>query len=224
MKSLKATIFNTKGKDVGEFNLPEAVFGVSKNSALVHQIVTAMEANARTPVANTKNRAEVSGGGRKPWAQKGTGRARHGSTRSPIWRHGGVAHGPLKAKNYSQKITKSMAAKALAVVLSGKLSEGRVMLVDSMDLKEPKTKDARALLTGLGTAKGYGEVATRRKHAALIVVEKKSPAMKKSFSNMGNVLVEEVRNINPVEILKYRYLVLVSPDEVVGTLTTRVQK
>jgi large subunit ribosomal protein L4 len=117
-----------------------------------------------------------------------------------------------------------MAAKALAVVLSGKLSEGRVMLVDSMDLKEPKTKDARALLTGLGTAKGYGEVATRRKHAALIVVEKKSPAMKKSFSNMGNVLVEEVRNINPVEILKYRYLVLVSPDEVVGTLTTRVQK
>ena len=224
MKSLKATIFNTKGKDVGTFDLPEIVFGASKNSALVHQVVTAMEANARTPVAHTKNRAEVSGGGRKPWAQKGTGRARHGSIRSPIWRHGGVAHGPLKAKNYSQKITKSMAAKALAVVLSGKLHEGRIMLVDSMELKEPKTKDARALLTGLGGAKGYSEIATRRKHAALIVVEKKSAAMKKSFNNMGNVLVEEVRNINPVEILKYRYLVLVSPEAVIGTLTTRVQK
>lgn len=221
---MKATIYNAKGKEAGEFELPETVFGVKRNSSVVHQVVTAMMANARTTVAHVKGRAEVRGGGKKPWAQKGTGRARHGSIRSPIFRGGGITHGPLKEKDYSQKINKKMRATALKTVLSDKVRESRLMLLDDAALATPKTKDARALLTALGSVKGFTEVGTRRKNAVLLAVPKKTDAVVKSFRNMQNVLVEEVRNIHPVNILKYRYLVLVSPAESVKTLTARITK
>jgi large subunit ribosomal protein L4 len=221
---MKTPIYNTKGKDAGSIDLPEGVFGVKKNSALVHQVVTAMQANARAMVAHTKGRGEVRGGGRKPWAQKGTGRARHGSSRSPIWRGGGTTHGPLSTKNYEQKLNKKMRAKALAVTLSEKVREGRLLLVDSLSFKEPKTKDARAVLTGLGTIKGYTEVGTRRKNAVLFALASKDKAVLKSFQNMGNVMVEEARNLNPVDILMYRYLVIVDPTESVKALTGRITK
>lgn len=221
---MKAAIYNTKGKEAGTIELPEAVFGVKRNSALIHQVVTAMAANARASVAHVKGRADVSGGGKKPWAQKGTGRARHGSIRSPIWRGGGIAHGPLKDKDYSQKINKKMRAKALATTLSDKVRESRLLLVDGISFSAPKTKDARALLTTLGTVKGYGEVATRRKNGVLLALPKKDDAVLKSFRNMKNVLVEDVRNLNPVDILKYRFLVIASPEESVKTLTARITK
>lgn len=221
---MKASIYNTKGKEAGTIELPEAVFGVKKNTALIHQVVTAMAANARAAVAHVKGRAEVSGGGKKPWAQKGTGRARHGSIRSPIWRGGGITHGPLKEKNFEQKINKKMRAKALAVVLSDKVRESRLMLVDSVPLTNPKTKDARAVLTALGSVKGYDEVGTRRKNAVLLALPTKDEGVLKSFRNMKNVLVEDIRNINPADVLKYRYLVIVSPEESIKTLTARITK
>lgn len=221
---MKTTIYNAQGKEAGSLELPDALFGAKRNSAVVHQVVTAMQANARATIAHTKGRADVRGGGKKPWAQKGTGRARHGSTRSPIWRGGGIAHGPLKEKDYTQKINKKMRATALKTVLSDKVREARLMLVDSLGLSQPKTKDARALLTALGSVKGFGEVGTRRKNAVLLAVPKKSDAVLKSFRNMKNVLVEEVRNLNPVEILTYRFLVLVEPEECVKTLTARITK
>lgn len=221
---MKATIYNTKGKEAGTIELPEAVFGVKRNSSLIHQVVTAMAANARTSVAHVKGRAEVRGGGKKPWAQKGTGRARHGSIRSPIWRGGGVTHGPLKEKDYSQKINKKMRTKALATTLSDKVRESRLMLVDDVSFGAPKTKDARSLLTALGSVKGYTEVGTRRKNAVLIALPKKSDAVVRSFRNMSNVLVEETRNLNPVDVLKYRFLVLVDPETSVKTLTARITK
>lgn len=221
---MKASIYNTAGKETGTIELPESVFGVKKNSALLHQVVTAMAANARPTVAHTKGRGEVAGGGRKPWAQKGTGRARHGSIRSPIWRGGGTTHGPLKEKNYTQKINRKMSAKALAVTLSDKVREGRLLLVDALSFKEPKTKEARKVLNGLGAVKGFGEVATRRNNAVLFAVSGKSAAVLKSFQNMGNVMVEETRNLNPVDVLKYRYLVLVDPENSVKTLTARITK
>jgi large subunit ribosomal protein L4 len=221
---MKASIYTTKGKEAGSIELPETVFGAKRNSALVHQVVTAMAANARTPVASTKGRGEVRGGGKKPWAQKGTGRARHGSIRSPIFRGGGTTHGPLAAKDYSQKINKKMRAKALAVTLSEKLRESRVLFVDDLSLSAPKTKDARAILTGLGSVKGYTEVGTRRKNAVLFALSKKSDAILRSFRNMTNVMVEEVRNLNPLDIMKYRYLVIVDPEASVKTLTDRITK
>jgi large subunit ribosomal protein L4 len=221
---MKTSIYNTKGKETGTIELPEAVFGVKRNSALIHQVVTAMAANARAVVAHVKGRAEVRGGGKKPWAQKGTGRARHGSIRSPIWRGGGITHGPLKEKNYEQKINKKMRAKALATALSDKVRDSRLMLVDEIALSAAKTKDARAILTALGTVQGYAEVGTRRKNAVLLALPKKDDVVLKSFRNMHNVMVEDIRNVNPVDVLKYRYLVIVSPEESVKTLTGRITK
>ncbi len=221
---MKATIYSTAGKETGSIDLPEAVFGQKKNSSLVHQVVTAMQANSRPTVANTKGRGEIRGGGKKPWAQKGTGRARHGSIRSPIWRGGGTTHGPLAAKDYTQKINRKMSAKALAVTLSDKMRDGKVMFVDMLDIKAPKTATARAALTGLGKVKGFGEVATRRKNAILLAVPHKNDALIKSFRNMGQVQVEEVRNLNPVDVLHYRYLIVVDPEVSVKALAGRISK
>src|SRR5580704_11914592 len=103
---MEAPIYNSQGKKAGSVNLPESVFDVKWNHSLMHQVVTSMQANARTPVAHVKDRGAVRGGGKKPWRQKGTGRARHGSIRSPIWKGGGVTHGPIKDKNYSRAIPK----------------------------------------------------------------------------------------------------------------------
>ncbi len=221
---MKATVYNTKGKESGSVELPEALFGAKKNDALVHQVVLAMQANARTAVADTKGRGDGRGGGKKPWKQKGTGRARHGSIRSPIWRGGGTTHGPLKEKNYSQKINKKMRAKALAVVLSQKLSDGRVLFVDTVAFPSPKAKAAKETLNALSEIKGFEMLSKRRNNSALILLPKKDTAAVKSFRNMGNVMVDEARNVNPVSVMGYRYLVLVEPETSVKTLAARIQK
>src|SRR6478609_7180183 len=114
---MEATLYNKKGEKAGKVTLPESLFGLPWNADLVHQVVTSMQDNARLSIAHTKDRGEVRGGGKKPWKQKGTGRARHGSSRSPIWKGGGITHGPLAEKNYKQKINKKMASKALAAAL-----------------------------------------------------------------------------------------------------------
>ncbi|MDE1941428.1 MAG: 50S ribosomal protein L4, partial [Patescibacteria group bacterium] len=114
---MEATVYNQQGKSAGKISLPEDIFNVPWNADLVHEIVRLMNSNSRTPVAHTKTRGEVRGGGRKPWKQKGTGRARHGSTRSPIWVGGGVAHGPRNEKNYSRKINRKAKSKALFTIL-----------------------------------------------------------------------------------------------------------
>lgn len=220
---MKATVYNTKGKESGEIELPEALFDAKRNDALVRQVVLAMQANARTPVANTKGRGEVRGGGKKPWKQKGTGRARHGSIRSPIWRGGGTTHGPLKEKNYSQKINKKMRAKALAIVLSQKLKDGRVLFVDSLSFSAPKAKEAKAALNALSSVKGFDMLSVRRNNSALILLGKKDTAAMKSFRNMGNVMVDEARNTNPVDVMTHRYVVVVEPAVSVKTLASRMK-
>jgi len=134
-------MYTAEGKEKGNIQLPESVFNVPWNGPLMHQVVTSMQDNARTPVAHVKTRGEVRGGGKKPWQQKGTGRARHGSIRSPIWKGGGVTHGPLKEKNYKRKINKKMAVKALAVVLSAKISDKEILILDGLNLQAPKTID-----------------------------------------------------------------------------------
>lgn len=197
------------------------VFGLPWNADLVHQVVVGMQANARQPIAHTKDRAEVRGGGKKPWAQKGTGRARHGSSRSPIWRHGGVTHGPRNERDFTQKINKKMRVKALYTILSKKWKDGEVLFVSDVSLKEPKTKDARTMLTSLGTISGFEKVATRRNNALYMILPKSDVNVKKSFQNMGNVLVGTVNTLNPVDVLAYKYLVLAAPAEVVKVIEAK---
>ncbi len=210
--TLSAPVYDAKGKKVRDLDLPVSLFGAPRNSALVYQVVTAMQANARTPVAHTKTRGEVRGGGRKPWKQKGTGRARHGSSRSPIWKGGGITFGPRNDKSYTQKINKKMRVRALAAVLSQKFAAGQVLFVDSLSFAAPKTKDAKASLVTLGAVKGFDALATRRNNAALIALGTVEANTKKSFRNIGSVMVEESRNLNPVDVMNYRYLVIADPE------------
>ncbi|MFQ5540663.1 MAG: 50S ribosomal protein L4 [Candidatus Paceibacteria bacterium] len=222
--ALTLPVYDASGKEVRTLTLPENLFAAGRNDALLYQAVTAMEANARTPIAHAKDRSAVRGGGRKPWKQKGTGRARHGSRRSPIWKGGGVTHGPLKNKDYSKKLNKKMRAKALALALSEKARDGSVMLVDTLTFAEPKTKEAKALLAGLSKVKGFEALSTRRNNAALVALGEANAAVKKSFSNMGNVFVEESRNLNPVDVLSYRLLVIANPEATFEALGKRMEK
>ena len=219
--NLEATIYSADASVKGKIKLPEEVFGLNWNADLVHQVVIGMQANARQPIANVKDRAQVRGGGKKPWAQKGTGRARHGSSRSPIWRGGGITHGPMKERDFSQKINKKMRVKALYTVLSKKFADGQVLFVSDISIAEAKTKTARAMLTKLGTINGFDSVATRRNNAVYLVLPKTDESVKKSFQNMGNVLVGTVGNINPVDILAFKNVLLVNPEESMKAIIAR---
>lgn len=218
---MDAVIYNKEGKETGKVTLPKEVFELPWNADLVHQVVVAMQANARTPVAHTKDRSEVRGGGRKPWQQKGTGRARHGSTRSPIWIGGGVTFGPRNEKDYSKKVNRKMRTKALYTVLSKKFKDGEVIFVDSLAADAPKTKDAKATLAALGSIKGFEALKDRRTNAALIALGERNDAAIKSFRNFGNIEVDEARNLNPHDILRYKYLVIERPTEAIETLVAR---
>ncbi len=210
---MEASVYNQEGKSAGKISLPESIFGVPWNADLVHEVVRLMNSNSRSPIANTKTRGEVSGTGKKPWQQKGTGRARHGSRRSPIWVGGGVAHGPRKEKNFSRKINKKAKAKALYTVLSRKFKDGQILFVDSMNISSPKTKDAKAIISSLSKIKGYEKLGTKPKNAAIVAFDKKTDALTMSFRNFGNVSVEEFRNINPVSILNHTFLIVTNPAE-----------
>ncbi len=221
---MDATIWSTTGGKSATIALPPELFGVQWNADLVHQVVVGMEANARPIVAHTKFRGEVSGGGKKPWKQKGTGRARHGSNRSPIWKGGGVTHGPRAEKVYAVKINRKMRLAALLCVLSRKHRDGQVIFVDKLTFAEPKTKDARAAIIAIAKASGVDELATKRKNAAVIAFAHKDAMAEKSFRNIGSLTLEEVRNLNPVDLMTKRYLVIEQPEEAFGILTTRLNK
>ncbi len=221
--NLDANVYTSDAKKSGTITLPATVFAQKWNADLVHQVVTAMQANARQPIAHTKDRSEVRGGGRKPWKQKGTGRARHGSSRSPIWRKGGVTHGPRNDKDYSQKINKKMRVGALFAVLSKKFADGQMIFMQDLAMKEPKTKDARALLTGWGAIEGFTPLATRRKNALYVVLSKSDASVKKSFQNMGNVLVGTVGTVNPVDLLSYRYVIFADPAECMKAMEAKLK-
>jgi large subunit ribosomal protein L4 len=142
---MKADTYNLKNEVVSTVELPERIFGAKWNADLVKQVLDAQIANQRDPWAHVRDRSEVRGGGIKPWRQKGTGRARHGSTRSPLWRHGGKAHGPRNDKDYSQKVNKKMKQGAFFAALSKKFKDGEVKFFENFDLEAPKTK----ILTGM---------------------------------------------------------------------------
>ncbi len=214
-------LYNKEGKETGKLSLPESVFNTPWNGELVHQVVTAMQANARTPVAHTKDRSEVAGTTRKPWKQKGTGNARHGSRRSPIWRTGGVAHGPRNEKSYKQKINKKMRVKALYAVLAKKYADGEVLFLDTMTLAQPKTKDAKATIQTLSTIQGFEDLKTKKKNNALFATVSLDENTMKSFQNFGNIAFSLVRDLNPVELLKYKHVVLIGGEEALEVIASR---
>ena len=146
---MKYTIYNQEGKKSGESLLPKEVFNVKINTDLVHQVVVAQMANRRRVIAHTKDRSEVRGGGRKPWRQKGTGRARHGSIRSPLWRGGGVTFGPTKFRVFKKEIPKKIKRKALFMVLSVKAKNNLLILLEDIKLEKLKTKLIAELLKKL---------------------------------------------------------------------------
>jgi large subunit ribosomal protein L4 len=221
---MESPIYNQDGKATGKITLSKDVFGVPWNADLVHEIVRLMNSNSRNAIAHTKTRGEVRGGGKKPWKQKGTGRARRGVSRSPIWVGGGVTHGPRNDKNFDRKINKKARAKALYSILSRKLKDGEILFVDTMNIKAPKAKDAKKILSSLATIKGYEKLATKTKNAAMIAFDKKSDALTKSFRNFGNVSIEEFRNINPVSVLNHTYLIVTNPAESLKALTAKSAK
>lgn len=218
--ALSAPVYSAAGKEVRKIDLPATLFDAPRNMALVRQVVVAIDANARTPVAHTKDRGDVRGGGRKPWKQKGTGRARHGSIRSPIWRGGGTTFGPRNERDFSQKVNRNMRARALATALSEKFRTGKVVFVDALSFETPKTKEAKEALVSVAKGAGQEALGTRRNNAALIALSSNDANAKKSFANMGNVAVVESRNLNASDVLAYRYIVIVNPEASIEALPT----
>jgi len=219
---MEAKIYNIKGKESGKIEVPENIFGLKWNADLVHQVVTSMLTDSRIPYAHTKDRGEVRGGGKKPWKQKGTGRARHGSTRSPIWIGGGVAHGPRNEKNFDRKVNRKAKAKAIATILSAKMKDGEILFVDTFGMGAPKTKEAKETIKNLATVAGFATLRTKRKNTAYVLTSSKDTNVEKSFSNFSNFNVKEIRNINPVDLLSKKYLIIENPEASIKILSERI--
>lgn len=184
-----AKVFTSAGADKGEIALDAAIFGIEPNTSVMHQVVTAQRGAARSGSANTKTRAEVRGGGRKPWRQKGLGRARHGSIRSPQWKGGGVAHGP-KPRSYAQRTPKKMKKLALRSALSVRAAADAVKVVDKFDWDAPKTKSAVTLLETMGVS-----------GKALLVLAPSDRIAERSVRNLPEVRSLVVGQLNTYDVL-----------------------
>lgn len=191
----KVALFNIEGKQVSEMELSEVVFGAEVNTAALHQVVVALQANKRQGTQSAKTRAEVSGGGIKPWRQKGTGRARQGSIRSPQWIHGGIVFAP-KPRDYRMSTPKSMRRVAMVSALSSKVRDNEMVVIDSLELAAPKTKTMVSLLKALNVKK------------TLIVTAESNENAYKSARNIEGVEIIPVNNINVYDLLKYENLVI----------------
>ena len=205
---------NLEGAVVGTADLPESVFGATVNAPLMHQVVTAQQAHARAGTHKTKTRAEVAGGGAKPWRQKGTGRARQGSIRAPHWRGGGVAHGP-KPRDYTQRTPKKMVRAAIISALSDRAQESRVSVVQEWGFDTPSTKRAIAALLALGLRENG-----QRQQRLMIVLDRSERETWLSFRNLG----ERIRIVLPEEINTYDVLLSDTVVFSTGTLATTIAR
>ena len=195
---MNAKVYNLKGETVKEIELKDSVFNRSWNPDLVHQALLTQVANRRQPLAHAKNRAEVSGGGKKPWRQKGTGRARHGSIRSPIWKGGGVTHGPIKEKVFTQKINKKMLRAALHSLLSKRLQLNELKVVDSLELRSSKTKELSGVLKGF----------LKKMPNALLVAALENKNIYRASRNLSEVKSIGARSLNIEDLLKYKNVLI----------------
>ena len=195
---MKIKVYNQDGKEISQTTLPKEIFGTKANPDLVWQVVVSQMANKRKPIAHTKDRSEVSGGGRKPWPQKGLGRARHGSIRSPLWRHGGVTFGPRKERIFKKKIPKKMKRKALFMVLSQKANDGELILVDEFKITKPKTKVFYKILKNFPLKKLSTLIGLPKVDKNLILVTRNIPKVKTILA----------KDLNCLDLLSFKYLIL----------------
>ncbi len=202
---IKAEKYNTKGEKKGELNLPKSIFDVKINSDLIYQVLRSQSLSRRQSTAHSKDRSEKRGGGRKPWRQKGTGRARHGSRRSPIWKGGGVTFGPRKERNFKKKINKKAKRLATFMVLSGKKKENLIFFVEGLDIKEPKTKEMREFLKNTFCDK-----------STLIVLPEMNKNLILATRNIEKVDTIQAKDINALDLLSYKYLIM--PEEAVDII------
>ena len=201
--AVKINVYNQKAKLETEKSLDKDVFAIKPNLALIHQAMTAQMANERQVLAHTKDRSEVRGGGKKPWKQKGTGRARVGSSRSPLWIGGGITFGPRKDRNFSQKINKKMKQKAWLMVLSDKISQKALVVLNDLNWDVYKTKEFNKLISLFEK-----DILKNTKRSLLIINEAKSEELKYSGRNLEGVKIINLENLNIIDLLKYRYLML----------------
>ena len=188
----KVSVYNSEGTITGDVELNDAHFGVKVNPALVHEAAVIQMANARRPIANTKTRGEVRGGGKKPWRQKGTGRARHGSIRSPLWVGGGITFGPRGNRNFSKKINRKARQKALFMALSDKAANGNLLILDGFAPKEVKTKALASCVASLPA-----------KRTVLFVTAASRPDVIRMARNLTDVYVTAANSLNLVDTLRY---------------------
>lgn len=193
-------LYNQEAKVVGETELPDFIFNQEWKPALVHQVLIAQQANRRKPIAHTKGRDEVRGGGRKPWRQKGTGRARHGSIRSPLWKGGGVTFGPTKEKNFSKKVNKKVKKQAFFSALSKKFSDGEVKVIDKIVLEKPKTKLMANLLNNFITDK---------RNDGLLVLNTGNSQISLAVRNLVSAQSLGVSSLSLEDILKYKNILFI---------------
>jgi large subunit ribosomal protein L4 len=195
---MKVPIYDQTGKEIKEILLPKEIFGVKMNSDLVYQVVLSQTSNQRQISAHTKDRGDVRGGGKKPWKQKGTGRARHGSRRSPIWIGGGVTFGPTKEKNYDKKINKQMRRKALFMVLSSKAENNLVVVLEDLKSEGTKTKAMAQLLNKLPV----------KKESCLVALPTMDQKTILALRNLAKVQVVQAKDLNVLDILNTKYLLI----------------
>ena len=216
---MEIQVYNQQGKEAGTMELPK-VFESRWNADLVHQVVTSQAANRRRATAHTKGRSEVRGGGKKPWRQKGTGRARHGSIRSPIWKGGGVTHGPLKEKSYKKKVNRKMASRALVAVLAAKVRDQEVLVFDDLVLASPKTKEAVHLFRNIAKVNAFSDIISKPKRA-LVLLPDAAGELKRALKNIPALELIEVRNVTALDMMQRKYVV--APRSSLDTLVRRLE-
>lgn len=196
---MKVEVYNQKGEKNGTIELPKEIFGVPVNKDLLHQVVLSQTSNRRKKIAKTKDRSEVRGGGKKPWAQKGTGRARHGSIRSPLWIGGGVTFGPNLLTDYKKTLPVKIRRKALLMALSGKAKDNEILVLEDLKANEkPKTKPMAELFNKIKGGKGSGLVALPKYDKTLI----------NSIRNIKGLEVRQARDLNTLDLLNSKYVIL----------------
>jgi large subunit ribosomal protein L4 len=219
-------VYNAAGGDMGTITYETDLTDQLVNHDLLYRVVNALQSNQHQPVADTKDRRERRGGGTKPWRQKGTGRARHGSIRSPLWKGGGVTFGPRKEKSHKKKINKKERRKATACALSAKHQDGELVGISDLNLDSPSTARVAEILEEIGSEDGLDGVldgvSQRRNNRALFIMAEDNPNLRRSLQNFSNIEVTKAHSVNALDLLTFKYGVLVDPETVIAALETRL--